>query len=341
MKNWFDSRTRWQKVYLYVISMLLILFFGIGLVPLVILFYLHLGNKRVDFVPHDPRNSWYCSITKGQKVFSYLVSVCLVFFFGVGLVPLAVLFYYEIGVRSHRYSMEEMKVDNTDEVEALLPGVWNFLVNIFCKFSYLLRSVSSVAFKILLFLIPLYLSLRYFAADRNEISFLPDSLEFVFIALFFAFILALRFVCGFSYKKIKGTEIKDGVVINTTVAIVLAFTSLTTFSLFYDNDASAVFGERGASGASEKVKNFCEIDRSIARSIMIARQKGMASGEAISRLEESSGEEVDAITEGIIEGAYGWKITDSNRSRAVKEFSDVIYFGCVSIFSELEKEGKF
>ena len=38
-------------------------------------------------------------MTKGQKVFVYLVSCALVFVFGVGLIPLALLIYLQLGVK--------------------------------------------------------------------------------------------------------------------------------------------------------------------------------------------------------------------------------------------------
>lgn len=42
---------------------------------------------------------WYKSLTKGQKNFVYLVSAGLIFAWGVGLLPLAVLIYLELGER--------------------------------------------------------------------------------------------------------------------------------------------------------------------------------------------------------------------------------------------------
>jgi hypothetical protein len=44
-------------------------------------------------------SEWYDAMPKGQKVFVYLVSTGLILAFGVGLVPLAVLIYLELGVR--------------------------------------------------------------------------------------------------------------------------------------------------------------------------------------------------------------------------------------------------
>lgn len=45
--------------------------------------------------------SWYKNMTKGQKVFVYLVSAALVLAFGAGLLPLAVLIYLELGQRGN------------------------------------------------------------------------------------------------------------------------------------------------------------------------------------------------------------------------------------------------
>jgi len=44
-------------------------------------------------------NAWYTGMTKGQKIFVYLASCALVFVFGVGLIPLALLIYLELGQR--------------------------------------------------------------------------------------------------------------------------------------------------------------------------------------------------------------------------------------------------
>ena len=41
--------------------------------------------------------NWYKNITKGQKKFVYFVSICLIFAFGIGLLPLAILIYLELG----------------------------------------------------------------------------------------------------------------------------------------------------------------------------------------------------------------------------------------------------
>lgn len=43
--------------------------------------------------------SWYRSMTKGQKIFVYLLSAALVAIYAIGLLPLAVLIYLELGER--------------------------------------------------------------------------------------------------------------------------------------------------------------------------------------------------------------------------------------------------
>ena len=40
---------------------------------------------------------WYENISKGQKKFVYGVSICLLFAYGFGLLPLAILVYLELG----------------------------------------------------------------------------------------------------------------------------------------------------------------------------------------------------------------------------------------------------
>lgn len=40
---------------------------------------------------------WYRGMTKGQKVFVYVVSTALILCAGIGLLPLAVLIYLELG----------------------------------------------------------------------------------------------------------------------------------------------------------------------------------------------------------------------------------------------------
>lgn len=42
---------------------------------------------------------WYRNMPKGQKIFVYFVSIALVFVFGIGLLPLAILIYLELGKR--------------------------------------------------------------------------------------------------------------------------------------------------------------------------------------------------------------------------------------------------
>jgi len=43
--------------------------------------------------------NWYKNMTKGQKVFVYLVSTATILVFGIGLIPLAILIYLELGQR--------------------------------------------------------------------------------------------------------------------------------------------------------------------------------------------------------------------------------------------------
>lgn len=49
-------------------------------------------------------NEWYEGMGKGQKGFVYLVSAALVVVFGLGLVPLALLIYLELGLRDRAAS---------------------------------------------------------------------------------------------------------------------------------------------------------------------------------------------------------------------------------------------
>lgn len=43
--------------------------------------------------------SWYKNMPKGQKIFVYLVSAALVLVYLIGLLPLAILVYLELGER--------------------------------------------------------------------------------------------------------------------------------------------------------------------------------------------------------------------------------------------------
>lgn len=47
--------------------------------------------------------SWYKSMTKGQKIFVYFISTCSVLVYGIGLLPLSILIYLELGKRSEDY----------------------------------------------------------------------------------------------------------------------------------------------------------------------------------------------------------------------------------------------
>tara|TARA_B100000795_G_scaffold232965_1_gene191466 strand:+ start:32 stop:196 length:165 start_codon:yes stop_codon:yes gene_type:complete len=44
---------------------------------------------------------WYRRMGNQQKVFVYLVSIGLIFAFGFGLLPLAILIYLELGDRNN------------------------------------------------------------------------------------------------------------------------------------------------------------------------------------------------------------------------------------------------
>jgi len=43
-------------------------------------------------------NNWYMGMTKGQKILVYVISCGLVPFFGIGLAPLALLLYLQLGM---------------------------------------------------------------------------------------------------------------------------------------------------------------------------------------------------------------------------------------------------
>lgn len=45
MKKWYNNLTPKQLIFLYIISVVLIVPYGIGLVPLALLIYLKLGNS--------------------------------------------------------------------------------------------------------------------------------------------------------------------------------------------------------------------------------------------------------------------------------------------------------
>ena len=48
MKNWYKNISKGQKMFVYGVSIGLILVFGFGLLPLAILIYLELGEKDED-----------------------------------------------------------------------------------------------------------------------------------------------------------------------------------------------------------------------------------------------------------------------------------------------------
>lgn len=43
--------------------------------------------------------NWYKKMLKGQKIFVYLVSIALILVYAIGLIPLAILIYLELGER--------------------------------------------------------------------------------------------------------------------------------------------------------------------------------------------------------------------------------------------------
>lgn len=43
--------------------------------------------------------NWYKNMAKGQKIFVYLVSTALVLVYLIGLLPLSILIYLELGQR--------------------------------------------------------------------------------------------------------------------------------------------------------------------------------------------------------------------------------------------------
>lgn len=46
MQNWYDNINLNQKKLLWIVSFLAILFYGIGLIPTILLAYLHFGSKK-------------------------------------------------------------------------------------------------------------------------------------------------------------------------------------------------------------------------------------------------------------------------------------------------------
>lgn len=47
-------------------------------------------------------NDWYANMTKWQKVFVYLLSTVAIVFYGIGLIPLLLFIYLELGVRGRQ-----------------------------------------------------------------------------------------------------------------------------------------------------------------------------------------------------------------------------------------------
>ncbi len=48
MKNWYQNMNKNQKIFVYLVSVALVLFFGVGLLPLAVLIYLQLGQKEEE-----------------------------------------------------------------------------------------------------------------------------------------------------------------------------------------------------------------------------------------------------------------------------------------------------
>lgn len=46
MQAWYNGNTKAQKILMYIVSVLFIVFYGIGLPPLLLLLYLEFGKKR-------------------------------------------------------------------------------------------------------------------------------------------------------------------------------------------------------------------------------------------------------------------------------------------------------
>ena len=46
---------------------------------------------------------WYNYNTPGQRLFLWIVSVLLIFAFGIGLIPLILFIYLELGRRANKY----------------------------------------------------------------------------------------------------------------------------------------------------------------------------------------------------------------------------------------------
>ena len=56
-----------------------------------------LNNEKMNSL-----NVWYDEMPKGQKIFVYLVSAALVLVYAIGLAPLSLLIYLELGSRGRR-----------------------------------------------------------------------------------------------------------------------------------------------------------------------------------------------------------------------------------------------
>lgn len=45
MKRWYENMTKGQRTFVYFVSLALVFLYGIGLLPLSVLIYLHLGRS--------------------------------------------------------------------------------------------------------------------------------------------------------------------------------------------------------------------------------------------------------------------------------------------------------
>ena len=61
--------------------------------------YLSADRKKNRNKIGETMKDWYKNITKGQKIWIYLASTAAVLVWGIGLLPLAVLIYLELGQR--------------------------------------------------------------------------------------------------------------------------------------------------------------------------------------------------------------------------------------------------
>ena len=63
------------------------------------MFLIFVLSQRFNCKKGKTVKNWYNKMNKGQKVFVYMVSTALVIIYGIGLLPLAILIYLELGER--------------------------------------------------------------------------------------------------------------------------------------------------------------------------------------------------------------------------------------------------